>query len=291
MIVAFLPLLFTSCSFNKLFLQPVKLDPTKTEYRIVRPNDTTIVALDTSFYHQPTFLTSERDTIFHTYTTKSVFFKNDKGHSLNGWWLRPKDGKMKGTVIHFHGNSSSLLHQYQLISPLAEEGFEVFMFDYSSYGYSEGKRKRKVLPNDGKNALDYVLQNRMSTGKIILYGQSLGGNLSTVVATRYQDKIDGLVVEGGFSSHKGMGKAIAGGFGKAMVKEQYSSIGSIKDFHKPVLFIYSTEDKIIPFYMGEELYEAANEPKLFMKVDKPHVRGLIFHREAIINQINEFFQF
>lgn len=38
--------------------------------------------------------------------------------------------------------------QVTIVKPLVEKGFNVFVFDYSGFGYSEGKAKRKKLPTD-----------------------------------------------------------------------------------------------------------------------------------------------
>src|SRR5690554_2949549 len=216
----------------------------------------------------------------------SVFFTSKSGHKLNGWMLKPKDIHPKATILFFHGNSGDLVRTHWSMTLLLQEGFQVFAIDYSGYGLSEGKAKRKHLLNDGNAAVDYLISREDVKGKkVIIYGQSLGGHLASVVATNNQDKIDALVIEGAFSSHKDIGKEFAGFLGKWLVKEMYSAKASLPGFTKPFLVIHSTEDEIIPFYMGKDLYNVANEPKTFYEIDGCHICGSRLYAEEIANKI------
>jgi uncharacterized protein len=54
-----------------------------------------------------------------------------------------------------------------------------------------------------------------------------------------------------------------------MIDDSYRPIDSIRKLgHVPVLIIHSRADEVIPFHHGEELYEAAQEPKEFWAVNK-----------------------
>jgi fermentation-respiration switch protein FrsA (DUF1100 family) len=43
----------------------------------------------------------------------------------------------------------------------------------------------------------------------------------------------------------------------------------------PVMIIHSVRDNIIPFHNGTELYDAAKEPKEFLRTDTPHAATFI----------------
>ena len=277
--------LFTSCSMNKMFLQPTKIPALAKLVTLKTETDTTVVSF-TGEKHQPTFLNSKKDTIDISYTVESVIFKSQNGNNLNGWFIKPKNQTSKITLLHFHGNAGALVSQYQAITPLVKNGFQIFMFDYSGFGFSEGKATRENVLTDGLSALGY-LKNRqdVKNTKIILYGQSLGGHLAAVVAQQRKNDIDGLVIEGGFSSHKDAAKSIGGIFGKMLVKEIYSGKTSIKDFHKPVLIIHSNEDKVISISLGKKLFDNANEPKEFYEIKHPHIYGPVFYADSISQKI------
>ena len=55
-----------------------------------------------------------------------------------------------------------------------------------------------------------------------------------------------------------------------VTKTRFDSIGKIPQVHAPVLIIHGTEDKLIPFSMGQRLYKAAHEPKTFLPIQGGH---------------------
>lgn len=279
--------LLASCSANKMFLQPTKFPLAAKKVTLKTAADTTVIYFSGDT-HQPTFTNKNKDTIDPGYTIESVVFKSADGNKLNGWFLKPKNQAVKITLLHFHGNEGSLFQQYQAISPLIKYGFQIFMFDYSGFGFSEGKATRKNVLTDALSALDYLKTRQdIKDTKLIIYGQSLGGHLAAVVANQREKDIDALVIEGGFSSHKDIAKSKGGFFGKLFVKEMYSGKISIKDFHKPLLIIHSSEDKEVPFALGKKLFDNANEPKEFYEIKHCHICGPQFYARTISQKIKD----
>ena len=280
-------LLFNSCSFNKLFLQPTKI-PATTKKATLKAEKDTLTVYFSGETHQPSFIKNGTDTVVQNFTIESVLFNNADGKKLNGWLLKPKNISATITLLHLHGNGGCLLSQYQAIAPLVEKGFQVFMFDYSGFGFSEGKPTRVHVLADALTALDYIKTRQdVNNTKLVIYGQSLGGHLSAVVAAKRENDISGLVIEGAFSSHKDIGGHMVPFFGKLFVKQGYSAIKSIKNFHKPLLVIHSTEDQTIPFYMGKKIFDNANQPKEFYEVKKCHICAPIFFTEEIADKIKK----
>jgi hypothetical protein len=290
-----LGLLLTSCSFNKLFLQPDRFPPDLKHVKMIDyDHKDTMKIVFSGSNHDPTFL-KKQDTVHFDFTIENVTFRSRNGHLLNGWMLKPKNVSTSTTLLHFHGNAGSVLSQYRAISPLVSKGFQVFVFDYSGFGFSEGKASRSNVLTDGLSALDYV-KSRSDVGRLVIYGQSLGGNLAAVVASQRQSDVDAVVLEGAFSSHKDIAavfvRRIAGlGFiGRLSTCEKYSAKKEIKNYHKPVLIIHSAEDEVVPFSMGKKLYEKANEPKSFYEIKKCHICGPTFYTDEIANRIRAMLQ-
>ncbi len=278
---------FASCSFNGVFLHP---DPIPSETKQASSNDgvdTTVIFFNGDT-HQPVFVKNGKDTLEFDYTIESVLFNSTSGNKLHGWFIKPKDVKPDITILAFHGNAGSILSQYTLMLPLVKKGFQVFIFDYSGFGFSEGKATRKNVLLDGNSALDYIkTRTEIQSTKLVIYGQSLGGHLSGVVASERQAEIDGLVIEGAFSSHDDIAAYSAGFFGRLMVREMYSAKKSIQSFHKPVLIIHSMEDSVVPFELGKIIYENANEPKSFYEIKGRHVYGPKLYADSIAFKINQ----
>ncbi len=284
-VLLFTVLLFTSCAMNRTFLKPTRLaDDEKSETLYFQDDTVTVKYLGKN--NQPLFIRKGNDTVQFNHTIESVMFKSTSGNLINGWMMKSKNVQPKATILFFHGNARDLASTNWAMTKLLKYGFQVFAIDYSGYGRSRGKATRKNVLKDGNSALDYLLTREDVKGmKIIIYGQSLGAHLSVVVAAMNQDKIDALVEEAGFSSHKEIGREFAGFLGPMFVKEEYSAKDSIVNYHKPILIIHSTEDDVVPFKMGQELYQLANEPKEFYKIDGCHTCGSRIYAKEIATKI------
>jgi len=277
----------SGCSFNKAVLHPTKFQKTMTNVVWVDSNTDTLCLYFSGNNHQPTtFLKNWKDTIVLGYTIESVLFKSTNGDTLNGWFLKSKNQTPTITLFQLHGNAGTLANYLQLSSFL-QYGFQIFMFDYSGFGFSQGKATRNSVLTDALSALDYLKTRQEVTGtKLVIYGQSLGGNLAPVVASKRQNEIDGLVIEGGFSSYKDIAAKRYGFLGRILIAEKYSVLKSIKMYHKPLLSIHSREDKTVPFDLGKKLFDNAIEPKTFFEMAiKCHLCGSVYYSDEISQKI------
>lgn len=287
-IVCTVVILFTlsSCAFNFTFFRHNKLP--KSNFSFTIGTDTTFVKMDTITL-QPTFLTKNKDTVDFGYSIQSVIFKSSNGNKLNGWMLKPKNVNIIGTILHFHGSGGNLLYHHKAISPLTKFGFQIFTFDYSGFGYSEGKSTRVSIVEDAHSAFEYTINREdVKQTKIMLYGQSYGVHLATIVGIKQQREIEGMILEAGFSSHRDVAVYTIPVIGN-IVKQGISTKNEIKKFKKPLLIIHSKEDKKVPYYMGEKIFKNANEPKEFYEVDKPHIEALQYYSEEISNKIKKMY--
>ena len=232
-----------------------------------------------SFFYAPT-----KDFKYYpdtaSYKLEEINFKSSNGNTLNGWFLKPKNRPVVGTVLQLHGNGGNISCQYQFADPLIKVGFQVMVFDYEGYGKSTGNPSQEKVLDDAIQALHYIKQRDDVKGtKLILFGQSLGGHLSCVVAAKEQNLIDALVVEGAFTGHELMAIYVGKQYhcpkfvAKLLVRSKYNAIDYVDKVTIPKLIIHSTEDQTCPFYMGKQLYDKAIAPKEFWEVKGPHIQA------------------
>ncbi len=278
LVICTLSLLLSGCAFNKLFLFPFELneDSTFTQYES-DVNDT--LRLNFKENATPNFYFEERE-YNPGYTIRNDFFKSGD-RDLNAWIMIP-DSSNGTTLFFLHGNAGNVVYQYQLMEPYLERGYKVFLFDYSEFGFSEGKATRKNVLEDGHSAFQYMKQQEEFQGdNIIVYGQSLGGHLAAVIGTAYQDEIEGVVIEGGFSSHKDIASDRVPVLARIFVREMYSGKKVINELEKPLLVVHSINDKTVPFSNGAEMYRNATEPKSFYAIDSCHICGPLYYADSI----------
>jgi hypothetical protein len=151
------------------------------------------------------------------------------------------------------------------------------------------------LLTDGIAAVDYLkTRNDVKNTKLILYGQSYDGHLSICVASKTQDKIDLIVAEGSFSNHDDLSsQGVSKFFGfmsRIFVREIYGATDEIKKIKKPILIIHSSEDKVIPFWMGEKLFQNAKEPKRFLQLTGKHLEATTNNLDEVATAITDMLE-
>lgn len=278
------PLLFSACSFDSFFLLPQEI-----------PRDTDSLCVydpiaDESF---KAGVDEDLSPIFPKekapgYRIESTLFQSESGNELHGWSLLPPDSVEPNGITLFvlHGNAVNITKHFGLMKPFLQRGFKAFIFDYSGYGFSEGEARREHLLPDSRAAFEHVLGSEDFEGeRFLFYGQSLGGHLAPTLALEYEERIEGLILEGGFSTPKAIAADKAGIFGRLLTGQDKTALASIPKWEKPVLIIHGTEDEVVPFEEGEKLYEAANEPKTFLEYEMGHLDGPVLHSEQIIQEM------
>ncbi|MBI2651860.1 alpha/beta fold hydrolase, partial [Candidatus Woesearchaeota archaeon] len=104
---------------------------------------------------------------------EEVSFKSADGIKLNGWLI--PNNKTKATIIVMHGYPADKANLLGIAEFLVKD-FNVFLFDFRSFGKSEGKYTTVgyLEKNDLLGAINYLEKEKNIT-KIGLYGFSLGG--------------------------------------------------------------------------------------------------------------------
>lgn len=167
----------------------------------------------------------------------------------------------KFTILYSHGNAEDLGEISPILAELRNLGFAVFAYDYRGYGTSEGNPSEKTAYKDIDAAYDYLTQKLgVSPERIILYGRSVGGGPSVDLASR--QPVGGLILENTFVSTFRVVTQIT-----LFPFDKFNNIEKIKKVRSPVLVMYGKADTVIPFWHGEKLFAAANEPKMFLAIE------------------------
>ena len=228
--------------------------------------------------------------IKNTDVTK-LFLLNNKQKRIELTRIELDNVKTKASIVIIppNGGNSGILAE--LIEPLITDGYAVYLFDHEGYGKSEGKANHSNVLSDAQMVFDYVVKNNPINSTIIIWGFSLGGNLAVKLTADNQQKISALVLEAAFSSHRDIAEKFLPRGLKWMsflIRSPYPSKEIIKNITVPVFIAHSIDDKVVPFEMGEKLYENAKFPKYFFKLSGTHCFGLKQETNFYLEQLNNF---
>jgi fermentation-respiration switch protein FrsA (DUF1100 family) len=204
---------------------------------------------------------------------EDVFLHVEDGVKLHGWYI-PTSGA-KRTVLFFHGNAGNISHRGDSIEIFHRLGFNVFIFDYRGYGQSEGWPDEKGLYADARAAWRYLIHDKgVVPGNVILFGRSLGGAVAAHLASEVEP--GALILESTFNSVRGMAREAFPIMSYLVpLRYDFDTEATLKKVRAPLLVIHSTEDEIIPYKLGRRVYEAANQPKVLVKITGGHNDGFL----------------
>ncbi len=197
---------------------------------------------------------------------EDAYFQAADGTQLHGWYLEHPDAV--GTALYCHGNSGNVAIHSEILRQFRDlHRLNILVFDYRGYGRSEGSPNEAGLLQDARAARAWLAQRTaVPESEIILIGRSLGGGVAVQLAAA--DGCRGLVVERSFTSLPDVAAHVSPWMmARLVMRNQFRSREAIPNYHGPLLVLHGTEDDLIPYTQGVELFEAANEPKRFVTME------------------------
>jgi fermentation-respiration switch protein FrsA (DUF1100 family) len=235
---------------------------------------------------------------WHYPAIEDVWLTAADGTRIHGWFCRPMRSEHAGavridtdmTLLWFHGNAGSILERYEIVRIFMELPIDVFVIDYRGYGQSAGKPSEQGLYMDAKAAWSYLTGDRaIAPDRIVIFGKSLGGGPATELATHVN--AGGLILQSAFTSIPDMAGVCFPIFPRFIVRTQMNSLSKIGEISCPKLIIHSPVDEVIPYQMGRELFEAAEEPKTFYTVeDAGHNETFLIGGKEYVSAVRDFLE-
>ncbi|OJS99254.1 alpha/beta hydrolase [Marinobacter nauticus] len=232
---------------------------------------------------------------------EDIYLDTADGETLHGWWLPAlTEEPAKGTVYYLHGNAQNVSAHILNVAWLPEKGYNVFAIDYRGYGQSTGAPDIEGALHDTETGLRWLAERHPDNDHpLFLLGQSLGGGLGIALASEWvrrgeQPQLSGVILDGTFSGFRLIAREKLGEFWLTWpfqiplswsITDDYEGVDRIANIALvPVKIIHSARDGIIPFHHGMRLYEAAEQPKDFLRTDTPHGATFILpaYREAVL---------
>tara|TARA_B100002052_G_C15578486_1_gene461165 strand:- start:145 stop:657 length:513 start_codon:yes stop_codon:yes gene_type:complete len=159
------------------------------------------------------------------------------------------------------------------------------LLSWRGFNGNAGKPTEKGLYEDARSAVNWLINKGINEENIIIYGESLGTGVATEIAQNRN--FAGIILESPFTSMIAAGKSKYPIFPiKLLLKDKYESDKKIKNIISPILVMHGEADKIVPFWMGEKIFQLANKPKYsyFSKYDD----HMMDFNNDLINSIKSF---
>jgi fermentation-respiration switch protein FrsA (DUF1100 family) len=190
---------------------------------------------------------------------------------LHGWYI-PCEGS-ENVLLFFHGNAGNISHRRDSIEIFHRIGLNVLNIDYRGYGNSKGKPGEQGLYRDALAAWRYLTDDEGIAGNhIVIFGRSLGGAVAARLASEVQAR--GLILESTFSSALDFARTVFPVMSRlVLTRYDFKTAEYIRRVNYPVLVLHSPDDEIMPFHLGEKVFQSAHQPKHFVRMQGDHNNG------------------
>jgi fermentation-respiration switch protein FrsA (DUF1100 family) len=214
-----------------------------------------------------------------------VPIKTEDGIRIESLLYRSGGKKM---VIYFHGNAGNMYRRIYEAEKIAASGADVLIVSYRGYGQSGGSPDEKGIYLDGKAACLFAeTELKFKPENIFIYGRSLGTAVAVNVSMK--KKYAGVILTTPMTA----ADELAGTYGLSIFKRAASghleSLKKINDIESPLLVIHGTNDRTIPYSMGERIYQAYHGKKKMVTIEFADHNNLeIINPEEYWGSIIEF---
>ncbi len=195
------------------------------------------------------------------------------GERLHAWWLPAQNAR--GSLLFLHGNAGNIGNRLESLRIFNGLGLNVLILDYRGYGHSSGEPGEQGIYTDAMTGWRWMTEIRgLQPESILLFGRSLGSAVAAELATRV--RAGGLMLESPFTSIPDMAAELYPYLPvKQLARYQFDTLSKIDAIDEPLLVVHSSEDGLVPFSHGQQLFAAASEPKSFLEIRGSHNRGYL----------------
>ena len=219
-----------------------------------------------------------------TVSVEKLKIKTQDGIELISWYHNKDINKYK-TILFLHGNAGTLENRIHKINHFKNMQVNFLLIAWRGFSGNKGQPTEKGLYEDARSAISWLKFKGVSENNIIIYGESLGTGVATEIA---QNKnFAGIILESPFTSMVDAGKDKYPYLPvRFLLKDKYESNKKIKNINIPILIMHGKVDNIVPFNMGERMYQLANNPKYSYFSEHDH--HMMEYNEKLIKKLNDF---
>lgn len=179
------------------------------------------------------------------------------GVHISAWHVPPRTGFP--TIVYFHGNGGALRNSIARFRQFVGAGIGLVALEYRGYGGNGGSPSERGLIADGEAAYAFAAAH-YPVPQIVLWGQSLGSGVAVAVAA--EKPVGRLILEAPFTSAAAVASLRYWYMPVSLLmKDPFRSDERIGKVTAPLLILHGVHDQVVPYAMGEQLFELANKPK------------------------------
>jgi fermentation-respiration switch protein FrsA (DUF1100 family) len=179
------------------------------------------------------------------------------GTQIHIWHVAPHDNKP--VILYFHGNGGSLPHRVERFRRLIGAGIGLVAVEYRGYGGNAGSPSERGLIADAEAGYAFAT-TLYPPSRLVVWGESLGSGVAVALAA--EKPVGRVILEAPFTSAAAVGAQHYWYLPvRLLMSDQFRSDERIGKVTAPLLILHGLRDQVVPYAMGEHLFDLANQPK------------------------------
>ena len=204
---------------------------------------------------------------------EEVALTTPDGERILAWNVAPRQGKP--VILYFHGNGGALRYRAERFRNLIAGGVGLVAIDYRGFGGSSGSPTETGLIADAEAAYDFAAAH-YGAQQLALWGESLGSSLAVVLAA--EKPVARVILEAPFTSAAAVAAATYWYMPvRLLMKDQFRSDELIKKITAPVIILHGVHDNVVPYAMGERMFDLTTARKHIVRFLDGHHSDLDKH--------------
>ncbi len=176
-----------------------------------------------------------------------------------------------GVLLCFHGNADLAMWQLEWAHKVEQQtDHAVFLAEYRGYMSLGGSPTYSNTKLDAQAALEHLVSTfGVDRERLAYFGHSLGSAVATELAETRPPRA--LLLQSPFSSARAMARLIVSPpvvlVWRAISRIHFDTRQAVSRLELPVWVAHGKRDRIVPFKMGIEVYDAAKQKGQLLLVD------------------------
>lgn len=177
------------------------------------------------------------------------------GLKVRVWRVHSPHPEGARTAIILQGNSGNVSLMTTRMVMLAHMGLTVLSADYPGYGQNEGSPTEEGTYQTAEALWTLALEGGAKPEDILIFGFSIGGGVAGYLAEAHPPAA--LVLDSTFtrlSDVPAIHLPLWGPYARLILGDAFDTKTRLANIRCPLLVIHSPEDEIVPYVLGEDLF-------------------------------------
>lgn len=180
--------------------------------------------------------------------------------TLHGYLRQPAAGKLRGTVVLFHGNAGHAIDREHYADALVPLGYRVVLAEYPAFGEKPGTTGEASLVADSVLTLEAA--RRAFPGPLYVFGESLGAGVAAAAHAARPGLVDGFALITPWDSLVAVASRHYPYLPvRWLLHDRYDSVANLRDYPGPVTVLVAEADQIVPATHGRRLFDSLSGRK------------------------------